>query len=291
VKRLYPGRRPRVPTRRERIRGGRPVDREGLLRDPLAPGERHLPDPRGVRLEHRRFFHQPPVQSGELRPAGQEVDPPAARGDAPAPRLPRASGVGPFPLRLRRLREKYVLQVRREGGGRGPSGGLQEAGSRVVIFSLFVRRTAHKLDLRTGVWTRVANLLMARCYVSAAALDGKVYALGGFDGVARTRTAERFDPEGNRWEVLPSMRVVRWVFLIPPRVAKRPSNVSLASPGRTPARSPSARRSWSSGGSRGPRSTVPRRFLTQTTTPGRRAPPSPRRGRAARPWCWTTRPT
>lgn len=72
-------------------------------------------------------------------------------------------------------------------------------------------RTTHRLDLRTGSWSRVANLLLARCYVSAVALEGKVYALGGFDGVTRTRTVETFDPEGNKWEAAPSMRVIRWV--------------------------------------------------------------------------------
>lgn len=44
-----------------------------------------------------------------------------------------------------------------------------------------------------------------RCYVSVAILDGYIYALGGFDGRIRQRSAERFYPSSNQWTLIQPM--------------------------------------------------------------------------------------
>ena len=38
--------------------------------------------------------------------------------------------------------------------------------------------------------------------MSAAALHGKLYAMGGFDGHVRLNTVERFDPSTNQWSFI-----------------------------------------------------------------------------------------
>lgn len=48
-----------------------------------------------------------------------------------------------------------------------------------------------------------------RCYVSVAVLDGKIYAMGGFDGHFRQNTAERYTPENNQWSMIQPMHQQR----------------------------------------------------------------------------------
>lgn len=44
-----------------------------------------------------------------------------------------------------------------------------------------------------------------RCYVSVTVHDCYLYALGGFDGRARQRSAERFHPASNQWSMIQPM--------------------------------------------------------------------------------------
>lgn len=48
-----------------------------------------------------------------------------------------------------------------------------------------------------------------RCYVSVTVLDGIIYALGGYDGVNRQNSAERYDPKSNQWTMMQSMNKQR----------------------------------------------------------------------------------
>lgn len=48
-----------------------------------------------------------------------------------------------------------------------------------------------------------------RCYVSVAVLDGIIYALGGYDGLNRLNSAERYDPKTNQWTMIPPMKTQR----------------------------------------------------------------------------------
>lgn len=44
-----------------------------------------------------------------------------------------------------------------------------------------------------------------RCYVSVVLLDGIIYAMGGFDGHNRLRSAEKYDFERNQWTMIAPM--------------------------------------------------------------------------------------
>ncbi len=44
-----------------------------------------------------------------------------------------------------------------------------------------------------------------RCYVSAAVLDGLIYAIGGFSGYGRLKTVERYDTNTNQWTLMAPM--------------------------------------------------------------------------------------
>ena len=55
-------------------------------------------------------------------------------------------------------------------------------------------RTVEKLDIDRGVWTQSDYLLSRRSTLGVAVLDGKLYAVGGFDGSNGLETVERFDP-------------------------------------------------------------------------------------------------
>lgn len=48
-----------------------------------------------------------------------------------------------------------------------------------------------------------------RCYISVAVLDGKIYALGGYDGQNRQNSAERYDPTTNQWSLIAPMHQQR----------------------------------------------------------------------------------
>lgn len=41
-----------------------------------------------------------------------------------------------------------------------------------------------------------------RCYVSVVELNGKIYAMGGHDGIQRLNSVERYDPMTNQWTML-----------------------------------------------------------------------------------------
>jgi len=47
--------------------------------------------------------------------------------------------------------------------------------------------------------------LFCSCYVSVAVLDKKIYAMGGFEGHNRQRSAERYDPTTNQWSLIEPM--------------------------------------------------------------------------------------
>lgn len=44
-----------------------------------------------------------------------------------------------------------------------------------------------------------------RCYVSAAYLDGSIYACGGLDGHVRLKCAEKYEISQNAWTPIPDM--------------------------------------------------------------------------------------
>lgn len=48
-----------------------------------------------------------------------------------------------------------------------------------------------------------------RCYVSVAAVDGTIYAMGGFDLLNRHSSVEKYIPELNQWTFVADMNQAR----------------------------------------------------------------------------------
>jgi N-acetylneuraminic acid mutarotase len=60
-------------------------------------------------------------------------------------------------------------------------------------------------------WATKAPMLTARSYLGAAALNGKVYAVGGFSSTGTVlATLEVYDPTTNTWTAKASMPTARW---------------------------------------------------------------------------------
>lgn len=49
-----------------------------------------------------------------------------------------------------------------------------------------------------------------RCYVSVSVINGEIYAMGGYDGQTRLRTAEKYNPETNQWSFINP--VIKYLF-------------------------------------------------------------------------------
>ena len=52
-------------------------------------------------------------------------------------------------------------------------------------------------------------MLSKRCRLGVAALNGKIYAVGGYDGSSFLKSVEMFDPRTNKWSFVASMNVTR----------------------------------------------------------------------------------
>ena len=63
------------------------------------------------------------------------------------------------------------------------------------------------LFLVTKMWTNVASMSTRRSSVGLAVLNGCLYAVGGYDGVARQclNSVERYDPEADEWSPVEPM--------------------------------------------------------------------------------------
>jgi hypothetical protein len=61
-------------------------------------------------------------------------------------------------------------------------------------------------DFETGQWSRGRDMPTGRHHFSAGVLDGQLYAIGGrTSGDFSLNTVERFDPQRDEWEILPSL--------------------------------------------------------------------------------------
>lgn len=57
-----------------------------------------------------------------------------------------------------------------------------------------------RYDTENQVWELVAPVRVARSALSLTSLDGKLYAIGGFDGTNFLSIVEVYDPKTNTWE-------------------------------------------------------------------------------------------
>lgn len=48
-----------------------------------------------------------------------------------------------------------------------------------------------------------------RCYISVAVLNNIIYAMGGYNGNIRFRTAERYNYRDNQWSLIAPMHMQR----------------------------------------------------------------------------------
>ncbi|GBP46686.1 Ring canal kelch homolog [Eumeta japonica] len=70
-------------------------------------------------------------------------------------------------------------------------------------------RHAESLDLEESRWRPVAEMLTRRCRAGLAVVEGRVYAVGGFNGTLRVRSVDVYDPTTDTWSFGPSMRARR----------------------------------------------------------------------------------
>ena len=63
--------------------------------------------------------------------------------------------------------------------------------------------------MKLGTWTQVAPMRSKRCRLGVAALNGKLYACGGYDGSVFLKSVECFDPVTNTWIEVAPMNVKR----------------------------------------------------------------------------------
>jgi N-acetylneuraminic acid mutarotase len=67
--------------------------------------------------------------------------------------------------------------------------------------------TVELYDPRNASWTQVASMVHPRSLHACVALEGKLYAVGGFGGSGQALdTAEVYDPQTDGWQPLAKIR-------------------------------------------------------------------------------------
>ncbi len=59
--------------------------------------------------------------------------------------------------------------------------------------------TVYRFDPTTAEWEELASMPTARGALGVAVLDGRLYAIGGFDGTTNPSAVEIYDPTANSW--------------------------------------------------------------------------------------------
>ncbi|XP_071824910.1 kelch-like protein 18 [Apostichopus japonicus] len=70
-------------------------------------------------------------------------------------------------------------------------GGLTRSGQSLMSVELY--------DPATNTWKEMKSMTTPRSRVGVTVLNGKLYAVGGYDGISRLNTVEVFDPIANEW--------------------------------------------------------------------------------------------
>lgn len=63
--------------------------------------------------------------------------------------------------------------------------------------------------LRRDRWTQVATMSGRRLQFGVAVLDGRLYVVGGRDGLKTLNTVECYNPHSKTWSVMPPMSTHR----------------------------------------------------------------------------------
>lgn len=70
-------------------------------------------------------------------------------------------------------------------------------------------RSVECFDFREERWYQVAEMPTRRCRAGLAVINGRVYAVGGFNGSLRVRTVDVYDPIIDQWSTCASMEARR----------------------------------------------------------------------------------
>ena len=79
-------------------------------------------------------------------------------------------------------------------------------------FALSALATFYRYDSMANVWEAMAPMSTARYALAAAAVDGKLYVMGGDDGQNGLSSVERYDPAKNAWEAVAPMSTARFAL-------------------------------------------------------------------------------
>mgnify|MGYP003729839947 CR=1 FL=1 len=84
--------------------------------------------------------------------------------------------------------------------------------NRVYLLGGFASNAVHEsidtvdmFDPQAKAWKQMPQMRRCRGRLGVAVLNGKLYALGGFDCAVRLKSAEVFDPETNKWSEIADM--------------------------------------------------------------------------------------
>jgi len=90
-------------------------------------------------------------------------------------------------------------------GGYPIGGGIPMENDREKILS-----TVEEYDPKTDIWTKKADMPTPRLALSASSVNGKIYAIGGWDGSSYLAVVEEYDPIIDKWQRktdIPSQRI------------------------------------------------------------------------------------
>lgn len=66
-----------------------------------------------------------------------------------------------------------------------------------------------KYDLRTNTWSQVGHMSGRKLQFGVAVIDGKIYVVGGRDGLKTLNSVECFEPQLKTWTLMPPMATHR----------------------------------------------------------------------------------
>jgi len=69
--------------------------------------------------------------------------------------------------------------------------------------------TLYQYDSMANAWEALASMSTARMSLAVAAIDGKLYVMGGSGPNGYLSSVERFDPAKNAWEAVAPMSMAR----------------------------------------------------------------------------------
>ena len=65
----------------------------------------------------------------------------------------------------------------------------------------------HRYDLTNGQWDKVADIHVARCFAFGAAVNGKIFIVGGLNKGLWVNECEMYDEGTNEWQLIASLKL------------------------------------------------------------------------------------